>query len=294
MLNKINIVEQIKRFLLINVGLLIMAFGLILFLEPADLAVGGVTGFAMVFVKYFPGFSLGIIMGIMNAVLFVVAFIFVGADFGGYTIYCSFGLSAMVGVLQPILDRGMIIPDDLMLTLIMGIFIQGVGMAIVFYGGASTGGTDIVAKIVNKYTGMEIGKALFLSDVLIVLAAGFAFNIKLGLYAFLGILMNGLIIDKVIAGFNTKVNVSIISKNHAKIAEYIQKDLDRGVTYVKSVGGYTKKDIDMLNVVLSKKQYLMLDRKIVSIDPEAFMTMHYVHEVRGFGFTYFKKEKQAS
>ncbi len=291
-LKNIDPVDAVKRFILINFGLFIMALGLMFLLNPADFAVGGVMGFSMVLKVYFPSVNLGILMSYMNTVLIIVGFIFVGWEFGGYTIYCSYMLSAMVGVGEKYFAThgnpfDVVVHNDMMLTLIVGIIIQGIGMALVFYGNASTGGTDIVAKIINKYTRIEVGKALFLADLAIVIAACFAFSPRKGLYALLGILMNGLIIDKVIAGFETKVSVSIISRNPVAISDYIQNTIGRGVTYVRTVGGYTQKETKMINVILARKEYLQLDKHIKEVDPQAFMTMHYVHEVKGEGFTIF-------
>ncbi len=279
--------SKIKRFIIINAGLLIMALAFIIFLEPSELAVGGVTGLAMVIQNYFPAMNLGVLMLIFNVILFIVAFVFIGKDFGGYTIYCSFALSFMMGFLEKYMDIGVLFPDDLMLTLIFGILVQGIGMAIVFYQNASTGGTDIVAKVINKYSGMNIGMALFLADSLVTIGAAIAFNFRIGLYAFLGILLNGFVIDKVIDGFNMKSHVQVISKKPALVSAFIQNDLLRGVTYVKTVGGYTKKDMMMVTAVLTRPEYLKLDRFLKNEDPGAFMIMNHVREVKGEGFTIF-------
>lgn len=276
--------QNIKRFIIINAGLLIMALGLVIFLEPAKLAVGGVMGLAMVIREYIPSIDLGILMLIFNVFLFILAFFMIGKSFGGYTIYCSIALSFMTSFLTRIFGSTNLFPDDLMVTLFVGILVQGVGMAMVFSQNASTGGTDIVAKILNKYTHIEIGKSLFLSDALITVAAGIAFEPRLGMYAFLGILMNGLIIDKVIAGFEIKAHCQIISQKTEEIVSYIHNDLGRGCTYIKAMGAYSKKDTDLISVVLGRREYLKLRHFVRSIDSRAFITMHFTHEVLGEGF----------
>jgi uncharacterized membrane-anchored protein YitT (DUF2179 family) len=276
--------EKIEQFILINIGLLIMAAGLYVFLIPADLAVGGVTGLAMVIQNYFPSINIGLLMIAFNIVLFTLAFIVIGTEFGGLTIYCSFALSGMIGLFEWFIPIENPIVGDIILNLIFGIVIQGIGMALVFYQNASTGGTDIVAKIIHKFTRIDIGKSLFMSDALITLMAGLAFGLTLGLYAFVGILINGLVIDKVIAGFETKIQVMIISEKHKIINAYIHEHLNRGSTVLNGSGGFSRNEKSIINCVLSRKECMALKHFIKENDPCAFMTMNFVHEVYGEGF----------
>lgn len=276
--------NKLKRFLIINLGILIMAIGLYFFLIPANLAVGGATGIAMVIQTYFPNVNIGFLMIGINVILFAIAFIFIGREFGGYTIYSSFMLALVISCLNWMIPMNKPIVDDLMITLIFGIVIQGIGMAIVFYENASTGGTDIIAKIITKYTQIEIGKALFLSDAIITIMAGFSFGMTLGLYAFLGILINGLLIDKVIAGFENKIHAMIISESYDDILKFINNNLNRGSTIIDGAGGYTGVDRHIVNVILSRNEYVELKQYIRNIDPKAFITVNFVHEVIGEGF----------
>ncbi len=279
-----NKVREIKRFIFINIGLLIMTAGLIFFLEPSNLAVGGVTGLAMILKSYFPAINLGVIVLVFNVFLIILSFFLVGKQFGGYTIYCSVALSFMIDLMDKYFQMEVLFPNDLMITLIMGILVSGTGMAIVFYQNASTGGTDIVAKIINKYFNIDIGKSLFLADALITIGAGIAFSPRVGMYAFLGILINSVVIDKVIAGFDVKAQSLIISDKHEEIKDYILNDMRRGATYINAIGSYSGEKKMMINVVLSRREYLKLRRRVREIDPRAFITMHYTHEVLGEGF----------
>ena len=276
--------NKIKKYLYINTGMLIMALGLYFFLIPANLAVGGVTGLAMVVKNYLPWINLGVLMSFFNVLLFIVAFIMIGKEFCGNSIYCSLLLSVVIGVLELIIPLPNPIVDDIILNLIFGIVIQGVGMAMIFYQNASTGGTDIVAKIINKYTNLEIGKALVLSDSLIALLAGLAFGATLGLYAFLGVLINGIVIDKVIGGINTKIHVLIISNEASDINEFIHRELKRGTTFLYGAGGYSNNEKKIISVVLNQKEYMKLKHFVKDNDPSAFITMSFVHEVLGEGF----------
>lgn len=278
--------KSVKRFLLINFGLLIMALGLHIYIVPSNLATGGVTGLGLVIKAYFPEINLGVLMLGFNIILFVLAFLFIGKDFGGYTIYASLALSGMIGLLEKIMPIETPVTEDLMLNLLFGTLIPAIGMAIVFYQNASTGGTDIVAKIINKYSNIEIGKALFLSDALVTIAAAFTFNLTIGMYAFLGILLNGTVIDKVIAGFETKVHTQIISSKIEEISNFIHTELQRGATLLNATGGYTGEGKQVIVTVVSPREYIRLRQYVRSVDPKAFIIMSYVHEVLGEGFDY--------
>ena len=218
-----------KKFLWINLGIVIMTIGLYYFLMPSKLAVGGATGAAMV-LSYIIPVPMGIILGILNIILFITAFLILGKEFGGYTVYASLALSGMIAILEIITPMSKPFTDDLFINLIFGILISGVGMGIVFNHNASTGGTDIIAKIINKYTRMDIGKSLLVSDFFITLFAGLVFGARLGMYALLGIIINSFVIDRMIAGFNVKINMLIISNYFDDINSYILDDIGRGTT----------------------------------------------------------------
>lgn len=261
-----------------------MTVGLYYFLIPSNLAVGGVTGLAMVLNNIIPTIPIGAIMLILNLILFILAFILIGKEFGGYTIYCSFLLSGLIYIFEIATPLNKPLIDDLLINLIYGIIISGIGMAIVFYQNASTGGTDIVAKIINKYMHIDIGKALFLADFLIVIFAGFSFGLKLGLYAFLGIVINSLVIDNFIAGFNKKMNIMINSNRSEDINKFILEELDRGTTLYNAVGGFSKKDKIIVNTIVDRKEYITIRNYVKSIDPNAFISVGFVNEVLGEGF----------
>lgn len=275
----------IKDYMIITIGVIILALGLCLFLVPADLAVGGVTGFAMVINNTFPGLSIGHMMFIMNLILFAVGFILIGKQFGAKTIYASFALTGVVWIMDEFISIYNPIVDDMFLNLFFGILIQGIGMAIIFYRNASTGGTDIVAKILNKFFHIEIGKALLLSDFVITLLAGLTFGLELGLYALLGVIMNAFVIDNVIEGLNLKINVSIISVYSDEIREYINKELNRGATVYRAEGAYTNSNRTVITAVMNKKQFIRLKGFIKEKDEEAFVMSSTVREVLGNGFS---------
>lgn len=276
---------NIRKLLIISFGVLIVVLGMYFFLIPTNLAVGGVTGLGIVINHIFPKVHLGAIMIVLNIILFIVAFVLIGPEFGGYTVYSSFAISGLIYILEILIPLHGPLVDDLMLNLIFGILIQGVGMALVFNQGTSTGGTDIVAKVINKFFHLEIGKSLFLADFLIVLSAIYVFGIELGLYALLGIVINSAVIDNLITGFNTKIKVTIISKKEKQICKYITEKLDRGVTLFYGSGGFSNKDMRIINTVVSRREYIRIKDYVKEIDPQAFIWVNIVHEVLGEGFS---------
>lgn len=278
--------ENIKKFLIINFGLIILACGLYYFLMPSNLAVGGATGLALVISTMIPSINYSIILVIINVILFIAAFIILGKEFGGYTLYSSLMLSAIFAVLEIITPMTEAFTDDLFINLIFGIFIAGIGMGIIFNQNASTGGTDIVAKIINKFFHIDMGKSLLIPDFLITLFAGFVFGPRLGMYALLGVVINSLVIDKMIAGFNVKVNMIIISKEFEAINDYINKELERGTTIYHGTGGYSKADKKIINTVVERSEYIKIRDFIRAIDQRAFVTISHITEVEGEGFTY--------
>ncbi|TJX67800.1 YitT family protein [Soehngenia saccharolytica] len=277
---------NLKRFIYINVGLLIMTIGLYFFLMPSNLAVGGATGLAMILNYLIPSIPMGIILAALNVILFIIAFIAVGKDFGGYTIYSSFAFSAMIAIFEYIIPMKGPFTDDLFINLIFGILISGVGMGIVFNEDASTGGTDIIAKIINKYTGIAMGKSLLISDFLIVLFASFVYGARLGMYALLGIIINSFVIDKIISGFNVKMNMMIISKELDNINDFILNEIGRGTTIYIAIGGYSKEERRIINTIVSRSEYVRIRDYIRSVDNKAFISVSHITEVEGEGFTY--------
>lgn len=277
---------DVKKFVLINLELAIIAFGLYFFLIPANLAVGGVSGLAIIVNHLVPNFPTGIFMLVINAILFVMAFVFLGKEFGGYTLYASFALSGMITVLEILFPGSPMLTDDILINLLYGILITGAGYALIFNQNASTGGTDIIAKIISKFTHMDLGKSMFIADFAVTAMAIIVFGPKLGLYALLGILLNSAIIDKAIAGFNTRINLKIISVHHQKINDFIIGDLERGTTIFTAKGGYSKDERPVINTIVSRKEYIRIKNFVKEVDPEAFVSMNFVNEVFGEGFTF--------
>lgn len=275
---------SIKEFIIINIGMVMVAGGLYYFLNPNNLATGGAFGIAVVLSSFFPKLNVGLLMMMINGILFIVAFLFIGSGFGAKTIYASLGISGMIwlfGIVTPIKKS---VTDDILIDLIFGVLISGVGMGVVLNQNASTGGTDIVAKVLNKFFHIGIGKGLFLSDFFITLIAGLRFGPKTGMYALLGVILNSYVIDSVIEGLGVCKEVTIISDRGKEIKKFIMGDLERGVTVYDAKGAYTGEIKEVIITVMSQKEFIRLRRFIREADPKAFITVNNVHEVLGEGF----------
>ena len=271
-----------KDFVLITIGILLVAISVVYFFDPNNIAAGGITGLAIVINHYIPFISIGPLVLMMDGVLFIIALILIGPKFGAKSIYCSLLLSTSMWVMQKFLPFN--VTDDLMLATIFGTLIAAGGMAIVFNANASSGGTDIIAKILNKFFHFDIGKSLLMVDFLVTLLGAITFGIKMGLYGLLAVIINGVVIDKIIAGFKVKSEITIISEKNKEISKNILKDLERGCTFIKGVGGFTGKDTAMLYTVLDRSEFIKLKKHISKIDKFAFITVGEVHEVMGEGF----------
>lgn len=274
---------RLREYALITIGIILVAIGVEYFYSPNNLAAGGVAGAAIIINAIFPKLSIGFITLVVNSSLFLLAFSFIGGNFGGKTIYASLGLSIIIWIIEKLLNP-VAITNDLLIATVFGTIISAVGMAIVFNENASTGGTDILAKILNKFFHLDIGKSLLIVDFVITFASTLVFGIDAGLYAMLSVILLGMLIDRFIAGFNSCKSIFIISKSNKEISEYIIAELDRGCTLLKSTGGYTKQDMSVIYAVLSRNEFVRLKKFIMDIDSNAFITVAEVHEVLGEGF----------
>ncbi|MBE6049223.1 MAG: YitT family protein [Clostridium sp.] len=273
-----------KEYGLITFGIFLAAIGVEYFFAPNNLAAGGVTGLAIVLNSLMPNLSVGGLTLVINIILFVVAFGVIGGNFGGKTIFASLGMSVIMWIIEKFFNP-VAITNDLIIATIFGTIISAFGMAIVFNYNASTGGTDILAKILNKFFHLEIGKALLIVDLIITFAAAMVFGLDIGFYSMLSVIILGITIDKFIDGFNTSKEIMIMSKRSDEISKYILDDLGRGCTYLKGIGAYSKKDIQIIYSILSRSEFIKLKSFIKEIDKDAFISVRESYEVLGEGFT---------
>lgn len=275
--------SKFKEYIIITLGIALVAFAIEYFYAPNNIAAGGVTGIAIIANALMPSLSIGIVSLVLNGVLFIVAIIFIGGKFGMKTIYASLGLSGVMWTIEKFL-KPVAITNDLIIATIFGALISALGLALVFNENASTGGTDILAKMLNMFFHLEMGKSLLLVDFVITFVSAFVFGVDVALYSMLSIILLGLIVDRVIEGFNVCKSIFIISKSNYEISKYIIDELERGCTFLNGLGAYSGKESNILYAVLSRNQFIKLKKFIKEIDPEAFITVGEVHEVLGEGF----------
>ncbi len=276
--------EQIKEYVLSTIGVLLTALGLVIFFIPNNIAAGGASGMAMILHRLLSAIPIGVWMYIINIVLFILGFTLVGRDFSFKTIYSTFALNFFIDLF----DRRLKIPrytgDGLMLAVFFGNVLASVGMAIAFANNSSTGGTDIVAKILSKYFHTPIGTTLLMIDFSIGILAGFAFNPRIAMYALLAIIINGITIDFILKGLELAVTMTIISGKVDSIKDYILNKMERGATILKARGAYSGRDLDVLYVALRRRELGEVLHAIKQIDPDAFVIVNEARYVLGEGF----------
>lgn len=276
--------KWLREFAIINIGLILVAAGICFFKIPNHFATGGVSGLAIITSSFFPNIDVGPMMLIINIILMIVGFFFLGRNFGSKTVYSSFALSGFVWALQKIFPLNKPLTNDMMLELVFSIIFPAVGSAIVFNCNASTGGTDIVAKILSKFTKLNIGKTLLITDFLIAAGAGAVFGIKIGMYSVLGLTLKAFMIDIVIEGLNVSKQMVIISSKPQEVKDYIVKQLHRGATVYRAEGAFTHQQEEVISTVLNRRQAIKLRTFIRSIDRSAFITISNTSQTIGKGF----------
>lgn len=276
--------KKLKYALSLNAGLILTALGIHFFKGPNHFALGGTSGLSILAAGIVPTIEIGVFMFIVNAVLVIVGLIFLGKEFTGVTFYSSCALSAYVFLLERIMPMKAPFTNDTLLELAYSVILPAVGSAIVFNIGASTGGTDIIAMILSRKTHLEIGKALFISDIFIVIGAGFIFGIKTGLYCVLGLLVKALLVDSVIENFNVRKQVTIISCKTDLVLDFIINTMHRGATVHDAVGAYSHNPERVITTILSRAQAMMLRNFIKENDKNAFLTIVNSSETIGKGF----------
>ncbi|WP_312811412.1 YitT family protein [Sedimentibacter sp.] len=278
--------QILKEYFFIAIGSFFVALGVYYFMVPENLATGGVSGLSIVLNNYI-SIPISFINFFLNFILFILGFIFLGKEFGGKTIFSVIFLSLFMYMMETFFPVSAPVTDEILLNLICGIVISAIGLSIVFNQNASTGGTDIVAKILNKYFNMDIGKGLMTADVIVVVAAFFTYGIQTGIVGAFGWFLNGVVVNYFLDGFSVKNEVVIISENPDEIKKYIFDKLDRGVTLYKAEGGYTNEEKNIIVTILDRKEYYILKKQLKIIDPKVFVTVRTVQEVYGFGFSKF-------
>lgn len=283
MADKKKIFEQVKYWTLLNAGALALAAGVYFFKSPNHFATGGVSGLSIILQPYIPLTQSQILM-IINALMLVLGFIFLGRGCTFKTIYCSVVYSLENYLFELLVPLAGPLTNQTFLELVFAILLTGVGSAIMFNCGASSGGTDIVALILKKYTRLHVGRALLITDALIAASTFFIFDVEAGLFSMLGLFAKAFVIDGVIEDIGKSKYVTVITNEVEKIGGYIIDIMHRDYTTYTATGGYTGNEKHVLIVVCSRPEAVRLRAKAKQLDPASFIIVSDATEILGKGF----------
>lgn len=267
-------------YLIVALATGIVSAAVYFFMIPSNLAVGSISGLALVLSNFIP-LRISIITFILNAILLIVGFIFIGRDFGAKTIFSTFLMSVYLYIFETIFPMQGPFTDDSFLELICYILVVSIGLALLFNNNASSGGLDIIAKILNKYLHVDLGKAMIMAGMCAAVTSVFVYDSKTVILSILGTYLSGTVLDNFIAGFTIKKRVCVLSDKNEEIKEYIVRTLHRGATLYPAIGGYNNKEQMEVQTILTRNEYIKLMDFIHRTDPRAFLTVSSVNEVVG-------------
>lgn len=268
-----------KEMAILTGAVAIIAAAVFFFLIPSHTAVSSISGLAIVLSNFIP-LSISAITMILNVGLLIIGFILCGPEFGYKTVYTSIMLPVFIGILEALLPNNQSLTGDQALDVLAYILLVSVGLSILFNRNASSGGLDIVAKIMNKFLHMELGKAMSLAGMCVALSAAFVYDSKTVVLSVIGTYFNGIVVDYFIFGQNEKKRVCIVSQKEELVRDFILNDLHSGATIYEAIGAYTLEKRREIIAIVDKHEYQKLMRFMNEKDPDAFMTVYSVHDMR--------------
>ena len=275
---------NVKTFLLVNLGVLLLTCGVYFFKLPNHFSTGGVSGLAILLGSVVP-VSTATLMAVINIALLVLGYLFLGREFGFWTTYCSLMYSAETWLLEELFPMTAPFTDQPLLELCFAMMLPAVGSALLFNYNASSGGTDIIAMILKKYTTIsDVGKGLFLSDSVIALASFFFFGAETGLFSMLGLFLKSFVVDSVIESINLCKFFSIVTSKPQEICDYIIHELHHSSTVVDGQGAFSHQDKKVVLTAVRRGEAVRLRQKCKQIDPHSFMFITNTSEIIGKGF----------
>ncbi len=275
---------------LIILGGILQAIGLRLFLVPANLASGGVSGISQL-VNHYTGWPIGLMILIGNAPLFLLGWRFLG----GRRFALRTAAAVLVySVVTDLIPRLSIFPangitDDIFLNSLYGAVVSGVGYGLVYRARATSGGSDILARILNHYRGIPMTQSYLLVDSAVILAAGLVFSWKAALYAIIALYVSGLVSETVLEGTGSVRTALIVTSQAQQIADRVVDEMERGVTILQGTGGYTGNERPVIYCVVTRSEVSQLKTIVHEVDPQAFLVIGQAHEALGEGFKPFRK-----
>lgn len=265
--------------LILTAAVAIIAAAVYFFLVPSHTSVSSISGLGIVLSNFIP-LPLSVITMILNVILLIIGFFTCGKEFGVKTVYTSILLPVFLGVFEKIFPDFVSMTNSQELDVLCYILVVSVGLSILFNRNASSGGLDIVAKIMNKYLHMELGKAMSLSGMCVALSAALVYDKKTVVLSILGTYFNGIVLDQFIFGHNIKRRVCIITQKEEELREYIIHELHSGATIYEAYGAYNMQKHNEIITIVDKTEYQKLMNFINTLDPKAFITVYNVSDMR--------------
>lgn len=281
--------KNVRQYIEMTIGIIMMAVGVYFFKIPNGFSTGGVSGIATVLGEVFSEKQLGFltpgtIIIILNVLLLLLGYLFLGRSFGIKTVYCSLVYSAIIWMLERVLPLSAPLTKQPFLELIYGIMLNGIGSGLIFHAEGSSGGTDILALILKKYTSLNVGKALLCFDTLIAASSFFVFGLTAGLFSILGLFLKAFLVDTVIESMNVCKSFTIVTTHADEIVKYIIEDMKHSATEAEARGAYTGEPKTLIFTSCKRIEAVRLKKKIYEIDPNAFVTVQSTSEIIGRGF----------
>lgn len=291
--------HEIKAYITMVVGLLMYAFGWITLLLPAKIVGGGVTGIGTIVfwltggADGLGGVPVGVTYAVVNAIFLTLGFIVIGPKFGAKTIFAILFTSTALTVMQRFIPRDLMgLAEDKLLSALLGGGLAGIGVGLCFSVGGSSGGTDIIAMIINKYRNISLGKLIMLFDVIIVGCSYFVLrDLPSVIYGYVVMFTLGNVVDFVLSGSKSSAQIMVFSRHYEEIAGRIMYEVHRGVTILDGTGAYSKQDQKILLIICRRAEASDIYRIIKAVDTQAFITQASVMGVFGQGFDALKTRK---
>ncbi len=279
------VIQKTKEYALITLGVMLVVIGVYFFKFPNNFSTGGVTGMAIILSSLLgSGVSSGSIVLIINIILLIVGYLTLGKSFGNRTVYGSLLLSLALRVLEILVPLEKPLTNQPLLELAFAVILPSIGSALLFNIGASTGGTDVIAMLLKKYTSLDIGRSLLVTDFLLTVAVFPVFGITTGLLSILGLFLKSTLVDNIIENLNLNKYFTIICVDPKPICDYIINTLHRSATVFDAKGAFTEKEKKIILTVMNRSQAVMLRKLIKQMDPEAFLLITNTSEIIGRGF----------
>jgi len=275
--------EDLRDYLFILAGAILQALSLRIFLVPAKLASGGVTGISML-INHFTGWPIGTMVLIGNIPLFIIGWRFLGGKRFAIKTAAAVVTYALVTDLLVVFMPARGLTDDIVLNSLYGAVLSGIGYGLVYRGQGTSGGSDILARILNNWRGISMSQSYLMVDGLVILTAGFVFGPKQALYALITLYVSGIVAETVLEGASVVRTAMIVTAQPEKVAEKIMEDMSRGVTLLTGKGAYTGEERSILYCVVIRSEVPQLKAIIHEIDAKAFMVIGQAHEALGEGF----------